>query len=101
MLLQTISFYPEIKEKITHLILFGSICNISRITKDKIKNAFEHSACNWDAFTSTSPSSNTNSLTFLKVNINSFSVVNKTQVSGPNKQVDLIVSLTLEICVSN
>lgn len=37
MLLQTIYFNPEIKENITHLILFGSICNINRITKDKIK----------------------------------------------------------------
>lgn len=62
MLLQTMYFYPEIKDKITHLILFGSICNINRITKDKIKTTVEHSVCNWDGFISTSPSSNTKSL---------------------------------------
>lgn len=69
MLLQTIYFYPEVKDKITHLSLFGSICSRNRITKDKIKNTVDkHSVCNWDDFISSSPSNNTKSLTSLKVN---------------------------------
>lgn len=47
MFLLTTYFYRAIKKKITHLILFGSICKASRITKDKLKTTVdEPSVCN-------------------------------------------------------
>lgn len=52
----------------THLILLGSICNINRITEVEVKNIVgEYSFCTCADLISTSPSSNTTSLAFLKV----------------------------------